>query len=46
MYMKTMPLIRTYKHNSRKLPLRGLPYHHREIAFERVVDYVRNNAFW
>ena len=25
-------------HNSRKLPLRGLLYHHRKITFRRAVD--------
>ena len=33
-----MPFGRAYMHDSRKSPLKGLSYHHREITFERAVD--------
>ena len=32
-----MPFGRTYMHDSKKSPLRGQMYHHREIAFERAI---------
>ena len=41
-----MPFGRAYMHNSRKLPLRGPMYHHRKIAFERVVDVREKQCLW
>ena len=36
----------TYMHNSRKLPLRGLLYHHRKITFERAADVCEKQCLW
>ena len=41
-----MPLGRTCMHNSRKLPLKGLLYHHRKIAFKRAADVCEKRFLW
>ena len=43
---EAMPFGRAYMHNSRKSPLRRLPYHHREISYERVVHICEKECLW